>query len=168
LELWGHDFTQPTPVVACRVASGNQGAAGGIQRIGPSHHITLRQLLGSDTSQPQPKANGRIAFASNQTGSYQIFTANSDGSDLRQLTFNAGLNAHPSYSPDGLKVAYTGDTDGNLDVWVIDTDGSNQMRLTSDPSMDIVPCFSPDGRWVASVQCLRRRRARPSTSLGQQ
>ena len=43
----------------------------------------------------------------NPTGDYEIFSMNSDGTGLRQLTFNKGADYQPTLSPVGTKVAYT-------------------------------------------------------------
>jgi Tol biopolymer transport system component len=60
----------------------------------------------------------------------QIFKINSDGTNLRQLTFT-GTNAYPVWSPDGLKIVYVHlDDPCCSDVWVMDADGGNQRRLT--------------------------------------
>ena len=53
--------------------------------------------------------DGRIAFFANVAGDMHIFTIDSDGSDLRQLTFGTRQdNIHPSWSPDGSALYYYG------------------------------------------------------------
>lgn len=64
--------------------------------------------------------------------SYELFSINIDGSNLKQLTNNSELgNAHPTLSPDGQWVAFdSGRADGNSDVYIMRPDGSAQTRLT--------------------------------------
>ncbi|HEX8251316.1 MAG TPA: protein kinase [Pyrinomonadaceae bacterium] len=50
----------------------------------------------------------QIAFYTDRSGKYQIWTINPDGSNLRQITFTEKMGANaPVYSPDGLRMAYT-------------------------------------------------------------
>jgi Tol biopolymer transport system component len=50
----------------------------------------------------------QIAFYSDRSGKYQIWTINPDGSNLRQITFTEKMGANaPVYSPDGTRLIYT-------------------------------------------------------------
>ena len=63
---------------------------------------------------PRPDENGRIAFSSDRDGDAEIFTAEPDGSDLRQLTFNEADDYGPDYSPPGSgSLQQAGDTGGS-------------------------------------------------------
>src|SRR5205085_5224853 len=53
---------------------------------------------------PSWSSDGRIAFASNQTGQFQIYTINPDGSNLQPITTYGG--DWPSWSPDSSKIAF--------------------------------------------------------------
>jgi Tol biopolymer transport system component len=97
-----------------------------------------------------------------------IFSANRDGSNLRQLTKSSGYDAEGSYSPDGSKIVFCSlraaypleklsaddrkryETDPAYfgDIYLMDADGSNQRRLTTTPGYDGGPFFSPDGQRV--------------------
>ncbi|MDQ3801328.1 MAG: protein kinase [Acidobacteriota bacterium] len=55
----------------------------------------------------------QIAFFSDRSGKYQIWTINPDGSNLRQITFTEKTGASaPVYSPDGARMAFT-EIEGN-------------------------------------------------------
>jgi TolB protein len=79
---------------------------------------------------------------------YQIFTANPDGSDVKQLTNAAGYNAEATVSPDGKKIVFTSTRDGDLDLYSMDIDGKNVKRLTTELGYDGGAFFSPDGKWI--------------------
>ena len=95
---------------------------------------------------------GKIAFHSRQTGTYQIYTMNSDGSNQTQITFSEDRAAYPIWSPDGRQIVFSrrigGAMDGNTEVFVMDADGSNQRNLSNHPGYDSLPDWSPDGRQI--------------------
>jgi TolB protein len=80
--------------------------------------------------------------------SYDIYTAREDGSDVRQLTKNAGYDAEATMSVDGKRIVFTSMRDGDLDVYTMDADGKNVKRLTDEPGYDGGPFFSRDGKMI--------------------
>ncbi len=91
----------------------------------------------------------RIAFASNRSGSWEIWMANADGSDSRKLTSYASAPAHsPQWSPNGQLLAFAHMDEGNADIYAMTPEGSAIRRLTVDPAGDETPSWSQDGRWL--------------------
>lgn len=89
--------------------------------------------------------------------SFDIFEANADGSDLKQLTFTDGYDAEATVSPKGDKIVFTSMRDGDPEIYVMDLDGSNQTRLTFQKGYDGGPFFSMDGTKIVF------RASRPKT-----
>jgi serine/threonine-protein kinase len=89
----------------------------------------------------------RLTFRSDASGTWQIYTINADGSDLRQVTHD-GDNREAAWSPDGKQLALVSDRDGNPEIYVMDSDGNNPRRLTNNPGWDDDPNWSPDGEWL--------------------
>jgi len=93
--------------------------------------------------------NGRIAFVSNLSGTYQLYTINPDGSDMRQITnLPPTGNAlwFPDYSPDGRKIVFSHDMTGALEMYVINADGTALTQITHDGLVDLFARSSPDGQ----------------------
>jgi len=76
---------------------------------------------------------------------FDIFTANVDGSDLRQLTHAPGYNAEAVVSPDGQRIVYTSTRDGDLEIYTMRIDGTHVRRLTRELGYDGGPWWSHDG-----------------------
>ncbi|QQS38124.1 MAG: PD40 domain-containing protein [Ignavibacteriales bacterium] len=77
--------------------------------------------------------------------SFDIFSANADGSDVKQLTNTPGYDAEATVSPKGDKIIFTSTRDGDPELYVMDIDGSNQKRLTFEKGYDGGAFFSQDG-----------------------
>ncbi len=68
---------------------------------------------------------------------------------LTRLTFDAGLQTDPAFSPDGRFIAYAGDASGSFDIWVQPLSGGEPVQLTRSPSQETEPAWSPDGTMIA-------------------
>ncbi len=76
--------------------------------------------------------------------SYDIFTANPDGSGLTRITDTDGYDAEATIGPDG-RIVFTSVRDGDMEIYSMNGDGSDVRRLTNRPGPDGGPFFSPDG-----------------------
>jgi hypothetical protein len=95
---------------------------------------------------PAWSPDGRtIAFASDRSGSEQIWAMNADGSGQRQLTAVPGHSTAPAWSPDGRRIAFSTDRAGDLALWVMNADGSGQQPVGNETGHDANPSWSPDG-----------------------
>ncbi len=79
---------------------------------------------------------------------YDIFTANVDGSDLRQLTSTPGYDAEATISPKGDRIVFTSLRGGDLDLYTMNLDGSQVVQLTHELGYDGGAFFSWDGKKI--------------------
>src|SRR5262245_56818218 len=95
-------------------------------------------------------ANGKIAFASDSDGDFDIFTLNADGTLRSNLTAAGSFDdKQPVWSPDGSKIAFASNRGGNMDIYVMSSYGSGVTRITDSPASDTQPSWSADGTQLA-------------------
>ena len=85
--------------------------------------------------------------------SYEIFTANADGSGIKRITNNPGYDAEATLSPNGKTIIFTSLRSGDLDLYTMRADGSHVKRITKELGYDGGAFFSRDGKrivWRAS------------------
>jgi Tol biopolymer transport system component len=73
---------------------------------------------------------------------------NKDGTDITQLTRNAGTNYYPNVTPDGRYIVFVSDRSGSSALWRIDIDGRNPLQLTNFAASFDSPSVSTDSKWV--------------------
>ena len=94
-------------------------------------------------------ATSTIAFVGNRSGRKEIYLADYDGSNGRQLTHDNGLSVSPALSPNGHRLAYTGYQAGYADIYLIDLATGARLRLVKFPGTNSGARFSPDGNLLA-------------------
>jgi Tol biopolymer transport system component len=70
------------------------------------------------------------------------------------LTSFPGLEAFPTFSPDGTQIAYTwnGEQQNNNDVYIQVIGSGTPLRRTNDASSEFSPAWSPDARYLAFLR----------------
>jgi tol-pal system beta propeller repeat protein TolB len=93
-----------------------------------------------------------VAFQSEREGEFEIYVMNTEGHDVRQLTFaSSGRAMYPSWSPDGERIAFMSKTE----IYVINVDGTGQSQITNNADHSYsFPRWSPDGERIAFVSDL--------------
>ena len=69
----------------------------------------------------------------------------------RRLTFEAGCEEYPSFTPDGRAVVYDGVMENDYELGALDLASGTSGRLTHEPGWDYGGAVSPDGKWIAYV-----------------
>ena len=98
-------------------------------------------------------ASSRITFASASGGKKnkvkEIYVADIDGANARQLTQDKSLGYGPKFSPDGGKIVYSSDKSGYRDTYVIDLGSKKRTCVAQFPGQNTGAAFSPDGSSLA-------------------
>lgn len=136
---------------------------------GKQEDIFVANLDGSGLQQltddaPKDRAarwshNGqRIAFYSDRTGAYEIWTVRPDGSEAQQLTRSPGAH-YPVWSPDGRWMAYSTHAPNGAFIFDVtrpwDQQKPRALPAMPDPTLTFeIWSWSPDGRFLAGQKHL--------------
>jgi len=94
----------------------------------------------------------QIVYASNVSGSMNIYVMHADGSNVRKLTQTSDCyNGGPFFSPDGKSVIFRADRERPhyLQLFLIGTDGTGERQLTFDEAVNWAPYWHPNGKIIA-------------------
>ena len=111
--------------------------------------------LSSDSEGPAEmtvRRAGKIAFASNRDGSWDIWTMNPDGSDPVNLTRDVASDFKPTWSPTGEQILFVSFREGGESLYLMDADGSNIRRVFDNWHSRSPAAWAPDGKRIASVR----------------
>jgi serine/threonine protein kinase len=123
----------------------------------PLTQVAAAAASPTPTAVPTPLGGGggMIAFASDQTGTLQVWVANVDGSGARQVTDMPEGACQPDWSPDGARLVFISPCSRNQDfypgsgLFLIHLDGTGLLPLTTGPGGDFDPAWSPGGKTIA-------------------
>ncbi|HEX6862277.1 MAG TPA: M28 family peptidase, partial [Thermoanaerobaculia bacterium] len=83
----------------------------------------------------------------------EIWVADADGGNARQVTSLGAASFAPSFFPSGDRILFStnhGDPKGReFEIWAVNVDGSGLERITWSPGFDGFPLLSPDGTRLA-------------------
>ena len=83
----------------------------------------------------------------------EIFICDSDGSNLKQITYLGNANWSPFFHPSGEKILFSSNFNSDVgipfNIYMIDIDGRNLKKITSDKTFDSFPVFSNNGKYLA-------------------
>jgi Tol biopolymer transport system component len=95
--------------------------------------------------------DGRIVFASDADGDWDIWVMNADGSGAVNLTSDeepegGWQDTQPSWSQDGTRIAFASTREGgDTDIFVMNPDGRGISPVTANDDPDYGPEWSPNG-----------------------
>jgi len=92
-----------------------------------------------------------IVFASNESGSMNLYVMDRDGKNKRQLTFTTtSYNGGPFFSPDNSSIIFRSDRRKKdyLELYLIDKISLKETRLTDNHEVNWAPFFHPSGEFI--------------------
>ena len=98
--------------------------------------VWILNLTSSFLSTPSADV-GHIAFSSYRGDSYDIYSIDTDGQNLQNLTNTPDISElSPAWSPDGRYLAYHAYHKRNADIYVLDLETQTRRQLTDHLSED--------------------------------
>lgn len=118
-----------------------------------SPQIYIKDLINGDeerltfdvkycTSPVWSKLN-KIAFSVMSNGTFDIYTINPDGSNMRKLTESGGNNEDPCWSPDGRYLVFSSSRDGKYGLYIMNSNGQNPRKIIYMDGDERSPSWSP-------------------------
>lgn len=99
----------------------------------------------------------RIAYASTESGNYDVFMTDVHGGDKIQLTTDPGMDYGPAWFPGGTDLAFVSDRGGAVSVWKTGQFGGGATMMVENAEL---PAFSPDGTRIAFQRASQSGRTR--------
>jgi TolB protein len=100
-------------------------------------HIAFRKIIGDENS--------------------EVFVADGDGSNPRNLTNNPFFDGWPAWSPDGRKIAFASNRRGHgYQIFIMDADGTNPLLVANTEGRGTAPRWSPDGKAIYFTNCVAK------------
>ena len=81
----------------------------------------------------------------------EVYTANADGTNMRQITFLKQANWAPNFTPDGNIIFCSNHESARgfpFHMYLTDINGKGLEKITHDNGFDAFPMFSPDGKKI--------------------
>lgn len=101
--------------------------------------------LGNEACPEAPRSiDGKYVWAI--FSDFDIFVADLEGNQLKQLTDTPGYDAEPTLSPDGKKIVFTSTRSGDLELYTMNVDGTDVKQVTNELGYDGGAFFSPDSK----------------------
>jgi len=115
--------------------------------------------LAADACPPKPDYSRGYVWG--LYDSYELFSANADGTGIVRLTNHPGYDAEATIREDGRKILFTSLRNGDVDLYSMNPDGSAVKRITRQAGYDGGGFYSPDGGRIV----YRASRPRTDTEL---
>jgi Tol biopolymer transport system component len=113
----------------------------------------LQTVTTAPTEEVQPALSpeGRLAFASDRAGNFDIYaTEHGTGGDRIQITSNTAPDYSPAWAPESGWLAFVSTRTGDADIYVIQAvTAAMAMPITNNLADDVEPAWSPRSLEIA-------------------
>lgn len=113
--------------------------------------MAFMRYHGTNSSPAWSPDSSKIMFMSSMHGDPELFMIDSNGTNLRRITYSAGVDTSPAWNPKtGQQVAFVSDRGGLPNLYLMNADGSSVEKLeVPDMGYVIDPSWAPNGQLLA-------------------
>jgi TolB protein len=83
----------------------------------------------------------------------EVFVANADGSDPKNLSNHMAFDGWPAWSPDGKQIAFSSNRRANYQIHIMNADGTGVRLVANTEGRATEPRWSPDGKVIYFTNC---------------
>jgi serine/threonine protein kinase/Tol biopolymer transport system component len=95
--------------------------------------------------------DGKLVYASNSSGSWQLWLTDAEGSAPRQLTSDSKYHVWPTLCRGTGRAYFSSDASGGFQLWSLGLDDGKVRQESNGEEQFFDPDCSPDGSWLAGL-----------------
>jgi TolB protein len=111
--------------------------------------VSFPSTVGTTLSPAWSSDGAKLAFAASHAGDTEIFTSDSNGGNVKQVTTFRGPDVSPTWNPKtNSQIAWCSGRTGLPQIYIMGSDGTGVQRMT-DGGYATSPSWSPNGQFLA-------------------
>jgi TolB protein len=111
--------------------------------------VSFPSMVGTTLSPAWSSDGAKLAFSASRSGDPEIFTSDSSGGGVKQITTFRGPDVSPTWNPKtNSQIAWCSGRTGLPQIYIMSSDGTGVQRMT-DGGYATSPSWSPNGQFLA-------------------